>query len=90
MDSLTLRWMILFPPVGVFNTLRSLLKSEDNWKIKFRELYENTYTSLWKSLLRIGKMNEALFAADQGRAQTLYDNLLLQYGTRLALIMCHI
>ena len=66
--------------VGVFNTLRSLLKSEDNWKIKFRELYEKTYTSLWKSLLRIGKINEALFAADQGRAQTLYDNLLIPYG----------
>ena len=66
--------------VGVFNTLRSLLKSEDNWKIKFRELYEKTYTSLWKSLLIIGKINEALFAADQGRAQTLYDNLLIPYG----------
>ena len=66
--------------VGVFNTLRSLLKSEDNWKIKFRELHETTYTSLWTSLLRIGRINEALFAADQGRAQTLYDNLLIQYG----------
>ena len=66
--------------VNVFNTLRSLLTSEDNWKIKFRELYETTYTSLWTSLLRIGKINEALFAADQGRAQTLYDNLLIQYG----------
>ena len=66
--------------LGVFNTLRSLLKSEDNWKIKFRELYETTYTSLWRSLLRIGKINEALFAADHGRAQTLYDNLLIQYG----------
>ena len=66
--------------VGVFNTLRSLLKSEDNWKIKFRELYEKTYTSLWRLLLRIGKINEALFAADHGRAQTLYDNLLIQYG----------
>ena len=66
--------------VGVFNTLRSPLKSENNWKIKFRELYETTYTSLWRRLLRIGKINEALFAADQGRAQTLYDNLLNQYG----------
>ena len=66
--------------VGVFNTLRSLLKSKDDWKIKFRELNDTTYTSLWKSLLRIGKINEALFAADQGRAQTLYDNLLIQYG----------
>ena len=66
--------------VGVFNTLRSLLKFEDNWKIKFRELYDKAYNSLWRSLLRIGKINEALFAADQGRAQTLYDNLLIQYG----------
>ena len=66
--------------VDVFNTLRSLLNSEDNWKIKFRDLYETTYTSLWRSLLRIGKINEALFAADQGRAQTLYDNLMIRYG----------
>ncbi|XP_044168970.1 tetratricopeptide repeat protein 28-like [Acropora millepora] len=66
--------------VDVWNTLRSLLKSECNWKMKFREQHEMTYTSLWRSLLRIGKINEALVAADQGRAQTLNDNLLIQYG----------
>ena len=66
--------------VEMWNTLRSLLKSEGNWKMKFREQYEMTYTSLWRSLLRIGKINEALVAADQGRAQTLNDNLLIQYG----------
>ena len=66
--------------MDVWNTLRSLLKSEGNWKMKFREQYEMTYTSLWKLLLRIGKINEALVAADQGRAQTLNDNLLIQYG----------
>ena len=66
--------------VGVWNTLRSLLKSEGNWKMKFREQYEKTYTFLCRSLLRIGKIKEALFAADQGRAQTLNDNLLIQYG----------
>ena len=71
--------------LSVFNTLRSLLKSEDNWKMKFRELHDATYTSLWKSLLRIGKINEALFAADQGRAQTLYDNLVIQYPLASAL-----
>ena len=71
--------------VDVLNTLRSLLKSEDNWKIKFRELHETTYTFLWRSLLRIGKINEALFAADQGRAQTLYDNLMIRYGLALPL-----
>ena len=66
--------------VDVCNTLRTQLKSQDNWKMKFRDLHEMRYTFLWKSLLRIGKINEALFAADQGRAQTLYDNLLIQYG----------
>ena len=66
--------------VDVCNTLRSLLKSEDNWKMKFRDQHEMTYTSLWRSLLRIGKINEALVTADQGRAQTLYDNLLIKYG----------
>ncbi|XP_044171810.1 tetratricopeptide repeat protein 28-like [Acropora millepora] len=66
--------------VNVFNTLRSLLKSEGNWKMKFRDLHEMTYTLLWRSLLGMGKINEALLAADQGRAQTLYDDLLIQYG----------
>ena len=58
--------------VDAFNSLRSLLKSEDDWKINFREVYENTYTSLWMSLLRIEKIEGALFAAEQGRAQTLF------------------
>ncbi|XP_067030794.1 tetratricopeptide repeat protein 28-like [Acropora muricata] len=66
--------------VDVWNSLRSLLKSEGNLKMKFRDRYEMTYTSLWRSLLRIRKINEALLAADQGRAQTLYDDLLIQYG----------
>ncbi|XP_067030058.1 G-protein-signaling modulator 2-like [Acropora muricata] len=65
--------------VDVVNTLRSQLKSEDSLKMKFRELHSTTYTFLWRSLLRIGKINEALVAADQGRAQTLSDNLLIQY-----------
>ena len=65
--------------VDVFNSLRSQLKSQDNWKINFRQLHEAMYTALWASLLRIKKIDEALFAAEQGRAQTLSDNLLLQY-----------
>ena len=66
--------------IHAFNSLRSLLKAADEWKIKFRELHEATYTALCKSLLRIGKVDEALFAAEQGRAQTLSDNLLIQYN----------
>ncbi|XP_044180414.1 tetratricopeptide repeat protein 28-like, partial [Acropora millepora] len=65
--------------VDVFNSLRSLLKSQDNWKINFRHLHEEAYSALWTSLLRIEKIDEALFAAEQGRAQTLSDNLLIQY-----------
>ena len=71
--------------VDAFNSLRSLLKSEDNWKIDFREVYEKTYTNLWMSLLRIEKIEEALFAAEQGRAQTLSDNLLIQYKLNASL-----
>ena len=64
--------------VEVFNAMRSCLKSKDDWKINFRELHETAYTGLWKSLLRIEKLDEALFAAERGRAQTLSDNLLIQ------------
>ena len=71
--------------VDAFNSLRSLLKSEDNWKIKFHELHEATYTALWMSLLRIEKIEEALFAAEKGRAQTLSDNLLIQYKLNASL-----
>ena len=63
--------------VDVFQSLRSRLKSQDNWKINFRQLHEAAYNALWVSLLRIKKIDEALFAAEQGRAQTLSDNCLL-------------
>ena len=65
--------------VDVFNSLRSQLKSQDNWKINFREVHEKAYITLWVSLLRIKRIDEALFSAEQGRAQTLSDNLLIQY-----------
>ena len=65
--------------VEAYNAVRSCLKSKDDWKINFRELYEATYIGLWKSLLRMENLDEALLAAEQGRAQTLTDNLLIQY-----------
>ena len=71
--------------VDAFNSLRSLLKSEDNWKINFREVHEVTYTALWMSLLRIEKIEEAFFAAEQGRAQTLSDNLSIRYKLNASL-----
>ena len=63
-----------------FNAVRSCLKSGDDWKISFRDLQERMYTGLWKSLLRIEHVDEALFAAERGRVQTLSDNLFIQYN----------
>ena len=74
--------------VETFNTLRSLLKSEDDWKTNFRELHDSAYTAIWRSFLSIGKIDEALFAAEQGRAQTLFDNLLIQYELALPSSAC--
>ena len=56
--------------VEAFTAVRSCLKCRDNWKISFRVLREGMYTSLWKLLLRIEKVDKALFAAEQGRVQT--------------------
>ncbi|XP_067046747.1 tetratricopeptide repeat protein 28-like [Acropora muricata] len=67
------------PAMDAFNGVRACLKSKHDWKINYRELYETTNTFLWKSLLRLEKLDEALFAAERGRAQTLTDNLLIQY-----------
>ena len=79
------RWIVFFSAVETFNSLRSLLKSEDNYKINFREQYEGAYKALWMSLLRIKKVEEALFVAEEGRAQTLSDNLLIQYKLNASL-----
>ena len=58
--------------------MRSCLKSRDEWKITFRDLHEEMYFGLWKSLLGIKKVDEALFAAEQERVQTLCDNYFSQ------------
>ena len=58
--------------------MRSCLKSKDEWKITFRDLHEEMYSGLWKSLLGIKKVDEALFAAEQRRVQTLCDNCFSQ------------
>ena len=61
-----------------FNAVRSCLKSRDELKITFRDLHEEMYSGLWKSLLGIKMVDEALFAAEQGRMQTLCDNYFSQ------------
>ena len=66
--------------VEIYDSLKALLESRDSWKINFRDVYENAYRSLWRTLLRLQKTEEALFVADQGRAQALVDLMKEQYG----------
>ncbi|KAL9981540.1 hypothetical protein ACROYT_G010251 [Oculina patagonica] len=68
--------------VRLFNQVRSLLQSRDEWKIGYRNDVDNAYTGLWRVLLKQGKMVEALFAAEKGRAQALSDLMLSQFGFR--------
>ena len=66
--------------VKIFDDLRGRLQSEDKWKISFRDLHKCAYTSLWRTLVKTGETDEALCAAEQGRAQALIDVLKEQYG----------
>ena len=66
--------------VKIFDDLRGPLQSEDKWKISFRDLHQCTYTSLWRTLVKTGMTDEALYTAEQGRAQALIDVLKKQYG----------
>ena len=66
--------------VKLYDITRARLLSEDAWKISFREVYRASYTALWRTLLSLQKVEEALFAAEQGRAQALMDALRAQYG----------
>lgn len=65
--------------VEAFNNVRSLLQSEDKWKIDFRKKCNDSYTALTRILLKQERIVEALFAAETGRAQALSDLLVSQY-----------
>ena len=69
--------------VKLYNEVRSSLQSEDTMKISFRNACQDAYTALWRTLLQLGKDEEALCVAEQGRAQALMDLMELQYGTEL-------
>ena len=59
--------------VTVYNDMRRLLQSEDQWKVNFRNKFQIAYTGLWRVLVKQGKIVEALFVAEKGRAQALTD-----------------
>ena len=67
--------------VSVYNEVRSLLQSENTWKISFRNACHHSYTALWSILLRLEMTEEALRVAEQGRAQSLMDLMKVQYGS---------
>ena len=73
--------------VEAFNDVRARLKDEDEWKISFRDLNQTAYSSLMGVLLKQGKRVEALYAAEQGRAQALEDLMLTKYQLETA--CCH-
>ncbi|KAL9963813.1 hypothetical protein ACROYT_G027358 [Oculina patagonica] len=71
-----------YSSVRIFNDVRHRLLSKDEWKISYRNMHNVTYTCLWQLLLKQGKVVEALFAAEQGRAQALQDLMNSKYATQ--------
>ena len=67
----------------LFNELR-VLQVDDALKIIFRNARQDIYQSLCRTLLKLSKFDEALCAADQGRAEALLDLIKLRYGSQLA------
>ena len=69
--------------INLFEEIRYLLQDKDEWKINFRNQYKvYSLPRVWSHLLRQGKGIQALFAAEQGRAQALTDLMESQYGIK--------
>ena len=66
--------------VQQFNHFRNLLQTKEDWKISLRHQHRLAYTALWNVLLILNRTEEALVAAEKGRAQALVDLLVSQYG----------
>ena len=66
--------------VNILDFVRASITCEDALKISFRDLHRAAYSNLWQSLLKMGRIDEALCAAEAGQAQALVDTLKTQYG----------
>ena len=66
--------------VKVYDNIRANSISEDQLKISFRRKHQFAYTHLWQVLVMLQRNDEALYAADRGRAQALLDALKVTYG----------
>ena len=56
------------------------LQVQDSFKLSFSDTHQDAYTALYTSLVRLSKTDEALCAAEQGRAQALLDLMRLRFG----------
>ena len=68
--------------IKTLNDVRRDLAFNDDWKVSLRNLHKEAYVSLWRLLLRQGKIVEALLSAEQGRAQALNDLMELKYASK--------
>ena len=68
--------------VNILNGIKAGDQFVDEWKISLRHMYQQVYTRLWLLLLTQNKVREALFAAEQGRAQALKDLMEINYGLK--------
>ena len=68
--------------ITLFNDIRDSLQLNDELKISIRDhdRYQKAYAALWRLMLAYGKVTEALFYAEQGRAQGLKDLMALNYA----------
>ena len=70
--------------VDLYDNIRELLHSRDDWKITLRNHHRDVYNALWAIQLERNKIIEALSSAERGRAQALMDLLKSNYGVELA------
>ena len=66
--------------VKITDTIRASSISEHELKISLRRHYQCAYTHLWQVLVMLQRNDEALYAAERGRAQALLDALKVTYG----------
>ena len=66
--------------VAKFNDVRRRLEFNDKFKISLRNMHQRAYVSLWRLLVKQGKVLEGLFSAEQARAQALKDLTELKYS----------
>ena len=74
--------------LDLYDSIRDLLQSRDDWKISFRNKHKDAYDRLWIVQLDRNKIIEALSSAERGHVQALMDLLKLKYDMELAHSSC--